>query len=165
MGITVPTAAKVSLVHLFVLAVDARRYYTAIVNKDIHTMLKENTESETVSHNLQNVIMQLRKCCNHPYLFEWPKDEKEYFANLTKYSGKMLVLQRILARLKRDGHRVLIFSQMAKMLQILGVFMESEEYAFHLIDGSTPQEERVEMVSGHYLHSLLLIRSSPDYRL
>ena len=66
---------------------------------------------------LNNVLMQLRKCCNHPYLFEWPLDNKGHEVVddiMLQASGKMQLLDRILHELiKRQGdHQVLIFSQM-----------------------------------------------------
>ena len=59
---------------------------------------------------LQNVIMQLRKCCNHPYLFEWPVDGSGHEVVdevLLAASGKMQLLDRILTQLKKEGdHQV-----------------------------------------------------------
>lgn len=59
---------------------------------------------------MRNVMMQLRKCCNHPYLLEHPLDPKTGDLALTEgvvtSSGKMLVLDRMLKELKKRGHRV-----------------------------------------------------------
>jgi len=61
---------------------------------------------------MQNTMMQLRKCCNHPYLLEYPynPDTDELIINeeLVKVSGKMLVLDQMLPALKKRGHKVLI---------------------------------------------------------
>jgi chromodomain-helicase-DNA-binding protein 4 len=65
-----------------------------------------------------NVMMDLRKCCNHPYLFPsaeaeaplTPQGRYEGYA-LMKASGKFELLGKMLEKLRRDGHRVLIFSQ------------------------------------------------------
>lgn len=58
---------------------------------------------------LNNVLMQLRKCCNHPYLFEWPVDQSgtEVVDDiLIEASGKLQLLDRILVNLKKEGdHR------------------------------------------------------------
>ena len=69
---------------------------------------------------MHNILMHLRKCANHPYLFEgaeqppFTTDER-----LIQSSGKMVLLDKLLRRLQPKGHRVLIFSQMTRMLDIL----------------------------------------------
>eukprot|EP00965_Chrysotila_dentata_P235687 6200901-Pleurochrysis_carterae.AAC.2 len=60
---------------------------------------------------LNNVLMQLRKCCNHPYLFEWPTDEATGAPAVNEVivsaSGKMMLLDRIMTRLFQEGgHKV-----------------------------------------------------------
>jgi len=68
--------------------------------------------------------MQLRKCVNHPYLFDGVEPEPfELGEHLITTSGKLNVLDRLLPYLKRKGHRVLIFSQMTRMLDILQGFL------------------------------------------
>lgn len=65
----------------------------------------------------------LRKCCNHPYLFEevLPVIQTEdEFKSLVESSGKLALLDRMLNLLMAGGHRVLIFSQFMKMLDVLG---------------------------------------------
>ena len=67
--------------------------------------------------------MELKKAANHPYLFEGVEPESmtpdELLKGLVMNSGKMVLLDKLLARLRQDGHRVLIFSQMSRMLDIL----------------------------------------------
>ena len=65
---------------------------------------------------LLNIIMQLRKCCNHPYLFEGAEPGPPFVTNeaLIKNSGKMIILDKLLNKLRDGGHRVLIFSQMTR---------------------------------------------------
>ena len=75
--------------------------------------------------NLKNVIMQLRKVCQHPFLFHWPKDprtrEHVLGDELVTTSGKMMVLERLLDELFRRGHKVLLFSQFTTMLDVIQV--------------------------------------------
>ena len=62
--------------------------------------------------HLQNVVMQLRKVCSHPYLFDWPVDSSnEYILDeqLVNVSGKMLLLNRLLDELFKRKHKVLVF--------------------------------------------------------
>ena len=60
-----------------------------------------------------NLVMQLRKCCNHPYLFEGVEDKSldPFGDHLVTNAGKMMVLDKLLLRLKQQGSRCLIFSQ------------------------------------------------------
>jgi len=74
---------------------------------------------------LQNVVMQLRKVCSHPFLFDWPIDPETLYPvlgeELVNASGKMMVLDRLLRELFKRGHKVLLFSQFTTMLDIIEV--------------------------------------------
>lgn len=74
---------------------------------------------------LQNTIMQLRKVCSHPFLFEWPIDHDtgDFVVNdeLVSASGKMMILDRLLSELSSRKHKVLLFSQFTTMLDIIEV--------------------------------------------
>jgi len=78
---------------------------------------------------LQNAVMQLRKVCSHPFLFDWPIDpetrELVLGEELVNASGKMMVLDRLLRELFKRGHKVLIFSQFKIMLNIIQVDFSS----------------------------------------
>ena len=76
------------------------------------------------SLSYSNLVMQLRKLCNHPYLLledvlTIPDDL--YYQYIVSASGKMCVLDRLLKRLLPQGHRVLIFCQMTTMMDMLQV--------------------------------------------
>ncbi|KAK1313760.1 Chromatin structure-remodeling complex protein SYD [Acorus calamus] len=93
------------------------------------------------SKSLQNLSMQLRKCCNHPYLFVgdydmYRKDE------IIRSSGKFELLDRLLPKLHKAGHRVLLFSQMTRLMDILGIYLQLHNYKYLRLDGSTKTEER-----------------------
>jgi SWI/SNF-related matrix-associated actin-dependent regulator of chromatin subfamily A member 5 len=92
---------------------------------------------------LLNILMQLRKACNHPYLFDgaepMPYSNGEH---LIGNAGKMVLLDRLLPKLKERGSRVLIFSQMTRMLDILEDYLIMRDYEYCRIDGSTSGEER-----------------------
>ncbi|KAG0045043.1 hypothetical protein BGZ83_009717 [Gryganskiella cystojenkinii] len=100
-----------------------------------------------VNMHLMNVVMQLRKVCNHPFLFDWPIDKSTLLPviseELLNASGKMLVLNRLLDALFDRGHKVLIFSQFTTMLDIIQDWAEEyKKWTCCRIDGSVPQEER-----------------------
>ncbi|KAK1896245.1 Chromodomain-helicase-DNA-binding protein 4, partial [Dissostichus eleginoides] len=65
---------------------------------------------------------------------------------LTKSSGKLTLLQKMMRKLKEGGHRVLIFSQMTKMLDLLEDFLENEGYKYERIDGSVTGSMRQEAI-------------------
>jgi len=94
------------------------------------------------------VLMQLRKCCNHPYLFEWPRDasgEEVVDEILLAASGKMQLLDRILTQLKKEGdHQILIFSQMTRMLDVLEDYLAWKGLSFRRIDGSMSNDMRMQ---------------------
>ncbi|KAJ3028061.1 hypothetical protein HDV00_010683, partial [Rhizophlyctis rosea] len=118
-------------------------YYKAVFQKN-YLALTRNGRGTPVS--LQNIAMELKKASNHPYLF--PNAEQpglsrdEQLRGMIMNSGKMVLLDKLLARLKRDGHRVLIFSQMVRMLDILSDYMNARGYTFQRLDGSTGSEAR-----------------------
>eukprot|EP00501_MAST-03F_sp_TOSAG23-6_P001300 GSMAST32.ASY1.ANO1.1348.1 assembled CDS len=96
--------------------------------------------------SLMNVVMELRKCCNHPYLIrgaeEWLSsgidlnDSKAIFNRLVEVSGKVVLLDKLLPKLKAGGHKVLIFSQMVRMLNILADWTKHKGFDTERIDGS-----------------------------
>merc|ERR1712012_529411 len=92
--------------------------------------------------SLLNIMMELKKCANHPYLLPGPAEEAPLAPNglfeinaMTKASGKLTLLNKMLKKLKEQGHRVLIFSQMTKMLDLLEDFLEGIGMKYERIDG------------------------------
>ncbi|XP_020216057.1 probable ATP-dependent DNA helicase CHR12 isoform X1 [Cajanus cajan] len=94
------------------------------------------------SKSLQNLTMQLRKCCNHPYLFVGDYDIYKHKEEIVSASGKFELLDRLLPKLRRAGHRVLLFSQMTRLMDILEVYLRLHDFKFLRLDGSTKTEER-----------------------
>ncbi|GJQ13301.1 hypothetical protein GpartN1_g5092.t1 [Galdieria partita] len=94
-----------------------------------------------------NLIMQMRKVCNHPFLFYYDEDidqlPREY---VIRASGKFLFLSRVLPKLRASGHRVLIFTQMRKVLDFLQSLLEFLGIKFLRLDGTTKSDERVDLL-------------------
>ncbi|KAG5458150.1 MAG: SNF2 family N-terminal domain-containing protein, partial [Olpidium bornovanus] len=99
---------------------------------------------------LNNTIMQLRKICNHPYVFEDVErlinpanmnDEKLY-----RVSGKFELLDRILPKFFRTGHRVLIFFQMTTIMTIMEDFLHFRGYKYLRLDGTIKADDRSELL-------------------
>eukprot|EP01027_Heterolobosea_sp_BB2_P010576 GEZU01015508.1.p1 GENE.GEZU01015508.1~~GEZU01015508.1.p1 ORF type:complete len:701 (-),score=230.26 GEZU01015508.1:65-2080(-) len=118
-----------------------RTWYRNILTKDI-SLLNASGNKDKV--RLLNICMQLRKCCNHPYLFEGAEPGPPYTTDehLIYNSGKMILLDKLLNRLKERGSRVLIFSQMTRMLDILEDYLRFRGYDYCRIDGQSTGEQR-----------------------
>ncbi|XP_070124512.1 chromodomain-helicase-DNA-binding protein 1-like isoform X3 [Equus przewalskii] len=116
-----------------------KKYYKAILMKDLDAF--ENETAKKVK--LQNVLSQLRKCVDHPYLFDGVEPEPfEIGDHLIEASGKLHLLDKLLAFLYSRSHRVLLFSQMTQMLDILQDYMDYRGYSYERVDGSVRGEER-----------------------
>ncbi|TPX66605.1 hypothetical protein SpCBS45565_g04370 [Spizellomyces sp. 'palustris'] len=99
---------------------------------------------------LQNILMELRKICNHPYTLPdvEPKDlpEDEAHKRLIESGAKLALLHRMLPKLKARGHRVLIFSQFKLALNVLEDYMVAEGYNFFRMDGDVKSDLRQPMI-------------------
>ncbi|KAL9921619.1 chromatin-remodeling complex ATPase chain Iswi-like [Glossina fuscipes fuscipes] len=118
-----------------------REWYTKILMKDFDII---NGVGMMVKMRLLNTLMQLRKCTNHPYLFDGAEPGPPYTTDthLVNNSGKMVILDKLLPKLQAQGSRVLIFSQMTRMLDILEDYCLWRNYQYCRLDGQTPHEDR-----------------------
>ncbi|PRP86333.1 chromodomain helicase DNA binding protein [Planoprotostelium fungivorum] len=123
-----------------------KTYYRAILERNSEFLTKSAAKS-----SLMNIMMQLRKCCNHPYLIngaeesilEGTDQSDEVLAEkLISSSSKFVFLDQLLARLRENGHRVLIFSQMTRVLDLLEDYMNIKNYPFERLDGGVGRTER-----------------------
>lgn len=126
------------------------KWYQKILEKDIDAVNGAGGKKESKTR-LLNIVMQLRKCCNHPYLFEGAEPGPPYTTDehLVFNAGKMLVLDRLLKRMRAQGSRVLIFSQMSRLLDILEDYCLFREYKYCRIDGSTAHEDRIAAIDDY----------------
>ena len=127
-----------------------KKYYKLVLTKNYEALQSRQGGGH---QSLLNIVMQLKKCCNHPYLLQVAQEEAPLTARgmyegtaLTKACGKLELMIKMLRRLKEDGHRVLIFSQMTKMLDILEDFLEYCGYKYERIDGGITGSERQEAI-------------------
>ncbi|KAL4451633.1 hypothetical protein ABPG75_007295 [Micractinium tetrahymenae] len=126
--------------------------------KELNQQLRDRTLNEELSKaargrggpsiaSLNNVLMQMRKNCNHPDLITGPYDGSVFFPSpeeLVRDCGKMALLERLFNRLLPNGHKVLIFSQMTTMLDLLSSYLEAKEVQHCRIDGSISWQDRQE---------------------
>ncbi|GMI37714.1 hypothetical protein TrRE_jg13380, partial [Triparma retinervis] len=122
------------------------QYYTKILKKE---SVELNSIGGPAKTALQNVLMQLRKVCNHPYLFTGAEPGPPYSdgPHLWENAGKMQLLNKLLIKLKQQGSRVLIFSQMTRVLDILEDYMNFVGHEYCRIDGNTDGDERDEQMN------------------
>ncbi|KAK3294993.1 SNF2 family N-terminal domain-containing protein [Chaetomium fimeti] len=126
------------------------KWYQKILEKDIDAVNGAGGKRESKTR-LLNIVMQLRKCCNHPYLFEGAEPGPPYTTDehLVYNAGKMIVLDKLLKRMQKQGSRVLIFSQMSRLLDILEDYCVFRQYKYCRIDGSTAHEDRIAAIDDY----------------
>ncbi|XP_062869656.1 chromodomain-helicase-DNA-binding protein 1 isoform X2 [Trichomycterus rosablanca] len=136
--------AKVEQILRVEMSAIQKQYYKWILTRN-YKALSKGTKGST--SGFLNIMMELKKCCNHCYLIK-PPDDNEFYSkvealqHLIRSSGKLVLLDKLLVRLKERGHRVLIFSQMVRMLDILAEYLKSRQFLFQRLDGSIKGEMR-----------------------
>uniref|UniRef100_A0A671KW62 Chromodomain-helicase-DNA-binding protein 1-like n=1 Tax=Sinocyclocheilus anshuiensis TaxID=1608454 RepID=A0A671KW62_9TELE len=135
--------AKVEQILRVEMSAVQKQYYKWILTRNYKALSKGTKGSKS---GFLNVMMELKKCCNHCYLIKSPEDEfynrQEGLQHLIRSSGKLILLDKLLVRLKERGHRVLIFSQMVRMLDILAEYLKYRQFLFQRLDGSIKGEMR-----------------------
>uniref|UniRef100_A0AAY4EIK7 Proliferation-associated SNF2-like protein n=1 Tax=Denticeps clupeoides TaxID=299321 RepID=A0AAY4EIK7_9TELE len=115
--------------------------------RSVNVLLPQDSQ---INLKLQNILMMLKRCCNHAYLIQYPLNpatgEFRIDEELVKASGKFLVLDRMLPELKKRGHKVLIFSQMTSLLDILMDYCYLRDYKYSRLDGKMKIAERDENI-------------------
>lgn len=121
-----------------------QRLYNAVAKKTAGT-----ADAHTLGiRRLNNTIMQLRKICNHPFVFEEVEAAinpgKRSDAQLFRTAGKFELLDRMLAKLCASGHRTLIFFQMTHIMTIMEDLLSLRRIKYLRLDGTTKAENRNE---------------------
>ncbi|KAM8914783.1 chromodomain-helicase-DNA-binding protein 6 isoform 2-T2 [Spinachia spinachia] len=124
-----------------------KKYYRAILEKNFSFLSKGANQHNMP--NLINTMMELRKCCNHPYLITGA--EEKILESFRKYhspealdfqlqamiqaAGKLVLIDKLLPKLLSGGHKVLVFSQMVRCLDIMEDYLIQRRYTYERIDG------------------------------
>jgi len=115
-----------------------KKLYKSILTRNFDALRAKSG----ASCSLLNIMVELKKVANHPYLMAQAAEEAPIAPTgffevkaMTKACGKLVLLSKMLKKLKQEGHRVLIFSQMTKLLDLLEDFLEGEHYKYERIDG------------------------------
>ncbi|TKS74852.1 Chromodomain-helicase-DNA-binding protein 1-like [Collichthys lucidus] len=137
--VAVDLPKKTELVMYHGMSALQKKYYKALLMKDLEVFGNEQGNR----NRLMNILMNLRKCVDHPYLFDGVEPEPfEMGEHLIEASGKLCLLDSMLTYLHKGGHRILLFSQLTRMLDILQDYMEYRGYSYERLDGSVRGEER-----------------------
>ncbi|XP_057522880.1 CHD3-type chromatin-remodeling factor PICKLE-like isoform X2 [Amaranthus tricolor] len=119
-----------------------KEYYKAILTRNYELLTRKGGGQIS----LINVVMELRKLCCHPYMLEGVEpvipDSNESFKQLLESSGKLQLLDKMIVKLKDQGHRVLIYSQFQNMLDILEDYLLYKKWQYERIDGKVSGSER-----------------------
>uniref|UniRef100_A0A8C0JDC0 Chromodomain helicase DNA binding protein 9 n=1 Tax=Chelonoidis abingdonii TaxID=106734 RepID=A0A8C0JDC0_CHEAB len=124
-----------------------KKYYRAILEKNFAFLSKGAGQANVP--NLVNTMMELRKCCNHPYLIKGAEEKilgefrETYIPTAPDFhlqamiqsAGKLVLIDKLLPKMKAGGHKVLIFSQMVRCLDILEDYLIHKRYLYERIDG------------------------------
>ncbi|KAF7711359.1 hypothetical protein HF521_000370 [Silurus meridionalis] len=124
-----------------------KKYYRAILEKNF-TFLAKGANQHNMP-NLINTMMELRKCCNHPYLITGAEEKildsfrKTHNPDAPDFqlqamiqaAGKLVLIDKLLPKLIAGGHKVLVFSQMVRCLDILEDYLIQRRYTYERIDG------------------------------
>lgn len=128
-----------------ILTGDARDWVVERIKEDLprqeeQTQMIKQAMMELRQKSFSNTVMQLRLCCNSPYLFWYPFEQID--ERIVSSSGKMKLLDALVDRLAAKKHKTLIFSQFTKMLDLLEDWAVYRNYTYARIDGSTAQADR-----------------------
>ncbi|RXN18322.1 chromodomain-helicase-DNA-binding 2 isoform X2 [Labeo rohita] len=136
--------AKVEQILRVDMSAQQKQFYKWILTRNYKALSKGTRGS---SSGFLNIVMELKKCCNHGFLIKQPEEGEneralEHLQSLVRGSGKLVLLDKLLTRLRERGNRVLIFSQMVRMLDILAEYLSMKRYPFQRLDGSIKGELR-----------------------
>ncbi|XP_052312600.1 chromatin structure-remodeling complex protein SYD isoform X32 [Populus trichocarpa] len=107
-----------------------------------------NSKARTV----HNSVMELRNICNHPYLSQLHADEvdtlipKHFLPPIIRLCGKLEMLDRLLPKLKATDHRVLFFSTMTRLLDVMEEYLTWKQYRYLRLDGHTSGGDRGSLI-------------------
>ncbi|KAH8434953.1 putative chromatin remodeling complex subunit (Chd3) [Aspergillus melleus] len=136
-----------------------KKLYKSILAKDpklIKTIFQredagDQSLKQTERHNLNNILMQLRKCLCHPFIYSKAIEERSANAqaahrHLVDAAGKLQLLELMLPKLQKRGHRVLIFSQFLDNLDLVEDFLDGLGLLHRRLDGRMSSLEKQKVI-------------------
>jgi ATP-dependent helicase STH1/SNF2 len=129
-------------------ALQAKLYKQLVTHNKM--VVSDGKGGKTGMRGLSNMLMQLRKLCNHPFVFEPVEDQMNptRMSNdlLWRTAGKFELLDRILPKFQATGHRVLMFFQMTQIMNIMEDFLRFRGMKYLRLDGATKSDDRSELL-------------------
>ncbi|KAH0488146.1 MAG: uncharacterized protein KVP18_001238 [Porospora cf. gigantea A] len=128
-----------------------KAWYRAILEKNLDVLSRMGNSK---GPRLMNIEVELRKCCNHPFMLAGV-EEREYAScrsaeerlkRFVEASGKMVLLNKLLPKLKDEDHKVLIFSQFNSCLNLIEEFILCRGWKYERIDGSIKGQNRTQAI-------------------
>jgi ATP-dependent helicase STH1/SNF2 len=113
-------------------------------------MVSDGKGGKTGMRGLSNMLMQLRKLCNHPFVFEEVEDQMNPTRGtndlLWRSAGKFELLDRVLPKFQATGHRVLMFFQMTQIMNIMEDYLRLRGMQYLRLDGATKADDRSDLL-------------------
>lgn len=128
-------------------------YYKGIYGENRMVLAKFGTNSIKTSQ-LNNMDVQLRKCCNHLFLLKGVEEEltrdcktdEDLYNKLLESSGKLMLLDKFIEKFKKENHKMLIFSQFKRMLDIIELYLKMKAVPYEKLTGSVKNQDRVSAI-------------------
>ena len=134
-----------------------KKCYRALFERNF-SFLRQGSKDDRALANFSNLMMEVRKCCQHPFLLDGVEEafvsqqmskkggkrpaKTATAAELVACSGKLQLLDKLLSRLKAGGHRALIFSQMTRVLDVLEDYCRNRGHSYERLDGGVTGRAR-----------------------
>ncbi|OAP65526.1 hypothetical protein AYL99_01498 [Fonsecaea erecta] len=128
-----------------------KKVYKSVLAKNPELMksifVRDSNIPQKDRYNLNNILMQLRKCLCHPFVYSREIEERAVdgvvlYRNLVDASSKLQLLSIMLPKLQERGHRVLMFSQFLDNLDILEDFLDGLGLQHRRLDGQISAAEK-----------------------
>lgn len=129
-------------------ALQTRLYKQMVTHNKL--VVSDGKGGKTGARGLSNMIMQLRKLCNHPFVFDIVENVMNPMSVsndlLWRTCGKFELLDRILPKYQATGHRILMFFQMTAIMDIMEDFLRYRKFEYLRLDGTTKSDERSDLL-------------------
>jgi ATP-dependent helicase STH1/SNF2 len=129
-------------------ALQSRLYKQMVTHNKL--VVSDGKGGKTGARGLSNMIMQLRKLCNHPFVFDVVENVMNPMSIsndlLWRTAGKFELLDRILPKYQATGHRVLMFFQMTAIMDIMEDYLRYRKTEYLRLDGTTKSDERSDLL-------------------
>jgi ATP-dependent helicase STH1/SNF2 len=129
-------------------SLQARLYKQMVTHNKL--VVSDGKGGKTGARGLSNMIMQLRKLCNHPFVFDEVENQMNPMNTsndlLWRTAGKFELLDRVLPKYQATGHRVLMFFQMTAIMDIMEDYLRYRGTQYLRLDGTTKSDDRSDLL-------------------